>query len=116
MIVRIVGRRKGMLKMGFTDTVVLASATPVTRTYEINAATDWVIVLSNTGPGDLNILKIARSPLGGIYETDVAISVGIPLVTMTKMTIEGNNEPVRFLQVTFTSTVGTTIEVEGSGN
>lgn len=102
--------------MGFSSSVTLVAATPQTVTYEINAATDWVIVVENTGSDDLTAVSIARSPLGGIYETATVVSTGLPLTAGSKLVIEGNNEPVRFLQITFESTSGTTLDVEGSGN
>lgn len=105
-----------MLKMGFTSAEILSAGTPIGVTYEINGATDWVIIIENTGSNDLTALSIARSPLGSLYETATVISTGIPLAAGGKLVIEGVSKPVKFLQITYESTVGTTLSVEGSGN
>lgn len=99
----------------YTGTLAAGVATDVD--IDINCATNWVIVLRNTGlVNTITALTVARSPLGTYFSAAVAVTTGIPLATSTSLTgINGLGEPIRTLRLTITSTGGTTYAIEGGG-
>lgn len=83
----------------------------------INGATNWTLVLRNTGATNaVTALTIAVSPLGTLFEAAASVTTGIPLAASTSLAaIVGSNEPCLTVRLTLTSTSGTTVSVEGVG-
>ena len=95
--------------------VTLPAATPTDIELPIDGARDWSFVLKNTGANPVTAGTIARSPLGVLYETPQAMPGGIPLASGADVTIVGELEPVTRVRLTLTSTLGTTVQIEGGG-
>ena len=70
-----------------TATATLAAATPTTIDLNLNASTNWTIVLRNTGANPVTALTIAVSPLGDLFEAAASITTGLPLAAATSLSI-----------------------------
>jgi hypothetical protein len=82
----------------------------------INGATNWTVVVDNTGPTNaVTAATVARSPLGGSFGPAAALPAGIPLASGVSLEILGLGEPITTLRLTLTSTSGTVVRVEAAG-
>lgn len=100
----------------FTRDVTLAAGVAQDVDLPIDGAHDWAIVAKNTGDtNDVTAATLARSPLGALFGPATALPAGIPLAPGDALEILGENEPLTTLRVTFTSTSGTTVRIEGGG-
>lgn len=99
-----------------TATATLAAATPTTIDLNLNASTNWTIVLRNTGANPVTAVTIAVSPLGDLFEAAASITTGLPLAAATSLAaIVGSSEPARTVRLVVTSTLGSTVSVEALG-
>lgn len=99
-----------------TATATLAAATPTTIDLNLNASTNWTIVLRNTGANPVTAVTIAVSPLGDLFEAAASITSGLPLSAATSLpAIVGSSEPARTVRLVVTSTLGSTVSVEALG-
>jgi hypothetical protein len=100
----------------FSATAAVPAATPTVVDVQLEGSTNWTIVLRNTGANPVTALTIAVAPLGTSFEAPASISTGIPLAAATALpAIVGSNEPASVARLTITSTLGTTVSVEGLG-
>jgi hypothetical protein len=100
----------------FSATAAIPAATPTVVDVELGGSTNWTIVLRNTGANPVTALTISVSPLGVSFEVPASITTGIPLAAATALpAIVGSNEPASVARLTITSTLGTTVSVEGLG-
>lgn len=82
---------------------------------EVNGATNWTYLLTNTGDEDVTAATIAYSPLGGRFTDPEALPAGLPLAPGATLPIVGQHRPVAALRLVLTSANGTTVAVEGGG-
>ena len=101
----------------YSTTATLAAGVAAEIDVPINGASDWTIVLRNTGGSNtVTALTIAVSPLGTLFGAAASITTGIPLAASTSLAeIVGSNEPCATARLTVTSTAGTTISIEAGG-
>ena len=100
----------------YNTTLVLAAATPRTLDVPINNATNWNIVVANTGANPLTALSVSSSPNGTRFGATVAITA-VPVAAGASLpTIDGSSEPITTFRMTFTSTLGTTLSIEAGGS
>jgi hypothetical protein len=81
----------------------------------VDLAENWLFVLSNTGANAVTACLISRSPRGVAFGPAVAAPSGIPLAAAGAVEIEGTAEPITTLRLTLTSTLGTTVLIDGGG-
>ena len=94
---------------------VLAAATPRTFDIPINGATNWNIVLANTGANPITAITLASSPNGALFGLAVAI-VAVPVAAGASLaTIDGLGEPIITLRIIITSALGSTVSIEAGG-
>lgn len=86
----------------------------------INGAVNWNLVISNVGANPVTALSLRKSPLGvgfgaaKVVTTDIPIAAGSP-GNPTPYDLNGQLEPLKFLRLIVTSTLGTSITIEGGG-
>jgi len=102
--------------VSFSTTATLAAATATDVDIPIDGATDWSIVVKNTGGTNaVTALTIAISH-ATLFEAPASITTGIPLAAgATLSAIRGSDEPCKTARLTLTSTGGTTVSIEAGG-
>ena len=100
----------------FSTTATLAAATATDVDIPIDGASDWSIVVKNTGATNaVTALTIAISH-ATLFEAAASITAGIPLAAgATLSAIRGSDEPCSTARLTLTSTGGTTVSIEAGG-
>ena len=100
----------------FSTTATLAAGVALDVDIPIDGATDWSIVVKNTGATNaVTALTIAISH-AVLFEASASVTTGIPLAAgATLSAIRGSDEPCKTARLTLTSTSGTTVAVEAGG-
>lgn len=93
-----------------------AGATPTTIDVPIDHATNWTVVLKNSGDNPVTGLSVSVSPLGSKFGAATSVTDGIPLAAGSSLApINGQQEPCKTLRLAVTSTLGTTVDIEACG-
>lgn len=106
------------MSFAYATTASLPAATATPIDIPINGATNWTIVVTNTGANPVTVGTFTRYayPLpGGEPGPATALPAGIPLAAAASLTLQGANEPLSILRLTFTSLAGTTVSIQSSG-
>ncbi len=97
--------------------IVLPAGVATTVDVGINNASQWLCVIKNTGANPITALSLATSPLGTIFEALIAVTENIPLAAGASLpAISGCGEPVLYLRLVLTSSLGTTVTINAAGN
>ncbi len=104
----------------FSRSLTLAPATPTPQVFDmdptaIGGPLGLYFSFDNTGANPIGTILWERSADGTEYVTDLgyAAAVGTSLAAATKATLDDDGISSRYLRITFTSVLGTTLEIRG---
>lgn len=98
-----------------TLTATLAAGVATTVDVPIGGASNWTIVLSNTGANPITAVTIAVST-NTTFEAAASITTGLPLAAGSSLpAIVGSMEPCFIARLVITSAVGSAVRVEYLG-
>jgi hypothetical protein len=96
--------------------IVIPPATPTTINVGINNASQWLCVVKNSGANPVTAITLSTSPLGQLFEASFALDEDLPLAAGASLPgIRGCGEPVLYLRLVVTSSLGTTLDINAAG-